>query len=176
MKYRLVVLLVLITTSLDAYKFDSGQYFLSGGVGAHVNVIRMTGAEASPKAYMPWSLTLDYKLDQALGIFAALAPQFGGSALSVLWQAGVKYHINLANAPYVPYLALAISPSFMLAQADHKNHFNLGLSPIFGLNYFVMANFLIGLDLGLHPSLAWANNERQAELAVSSLLNLSFKI
>ncbi len=174
--YQLIFFSLAVATGLEAYKFDSGQYFLSGGVGANVNVVRMTGAEASPKAYMPLSLTLDYKLDTALGVFGTIVPQFGGSALSLLLHAGAKYHINLANAPYVPYLALAISPSMMFAQGEPKNHFNLGLSPMLGLNYFVMANFLLGLHVGFHPSLAWANGQRQAEFGVSSLLDVSFKI
>jgi hypothetical protein len=172
----LILTTLILTSTLHAYKYDSGQYYMSGGLGANVNVVRHEGREPTPKAAMPLYMTLDYAVDKNFGVFATFAPQFSGSAVSFLTRAGAKYWMTFMDAPYVPYVSLALTPALLWPTGQAKSHVNLGISPGVGINFFVMANFLVGMHLNLNPSIAMVNNERHFELAVSGLLDVSFRI
>lgn len=176
MKKLVLVACLFFAVSSMAYQYMGGQAYLSGGVGANINVIRLNNSYAStPKGSMPLYLSLDYAVDNNWALFGTIAPQFSGSAVSFLSRAGLKYWLNIFEAPLVPYFSLALTPAYMW-KADEPSHFNIGLSPGLGINYFVLANFLVGLHLNLNPTYAFIKNEGKMELAVTSLLDLSFRI
>lgn len=176
MKIIVLLMSVMVGSSVLAYKYDSGQFYVSGGLGANINVVRYDGPNASPKAYMPFYTTLDYAVDRNFGVFASFSPQFSGSAVSFLTRAGMKYWFSFLDAPYVPYISLAITPELLWPTSRHESHINFGLSPGIGINYFVMANFLVGMHLNFNPTIAMVDGGRNFELAVSGLLDVSFRI
>ncbi len=176
MKNTLFLASLFLVSTLHAYRYDSGQFYMSGGLGANVNVVRNEGRDATPKAAMPLYMTLDYAMDKNWGVFATLAPQFSGSAVSFLTRGGVKYWMTFMDAPYVPYVSLAMTPALFWPTGESKSHLNFGLSPGLGVNFFVMANFLVGLHLNFNPSVAMMTDRREFEFSVSGLLDVSFRI
>ncbi|MCA9508370.1 MAG: hypothetical protein KC505_08120 [Myxococcales bacterium] len=176
LKTIILLSMLLGSISLSAYRYDSGQLYVSGGLGAHINVVRHEGKSPTPKAYMPFYGTLDYAIDRNFGVFASFAPQFSGGVISFLSRAGIKYWFSFLETPYVPYVSLAITPELVVPTSSAKNHINIGISPGIGINYFVMAHFLVGMHLNFNPTFAFIDGQKQMELGVIGLFDVSFRI
>lgn len=174
----LLVTILLFGVPSFAYKIEGGEYYVGGGFGANVNVVRnqQVAANAKPKADLPLFMTIDYAIDRNIGLTGSFIPQFGAGSLAFSFRGGIKYWFSFLSAPYVPYVSLALTPSFLLPLGSAPNHFNLGLSPGVGMNFFVMANFLVGAHVHFNPSMAFVDGDKQWEFAVTSLFDVAFRI
>jgi hypothetical protein len=178
MKMAVWLALVLMVSEIGfGYRIESGDYYVSGGFGANVNVIRFHDIKkATPKAQMPLIMNLDYVLDKNLGVFTSFLPQFSSDSVGFCFRGGAKYWFNLEHVPLVPYVSISIMPTLLLPMDDRPNHFNIGLSPGVGLNFFVLAKFLVGAHVNFNPSIAFIDGEKKFEFAVMSFFDLSFRI
>lgn len=175
---RLTIFLLSTLLSYQAfsYEFEEASYYMSGGLGASVNAVRHDGEHPTPSAAMPFYFTLDYVLDKNIGFFGTFAPQFSGGAISFLLRGGMKYWFTIADTPYVPYVSLAFAPQWLIPTNGNKHHLNLGVSPGLGINYFIFADFIIGLHVNVNPSVAFVNKQSHFEFSVNSILDLTFRI
>lgn len=170
-------LLLLFSFSLSAYKFYGGDYFFGAGFGANVNVVRFVDVGGKkPMADMPLLFKFDYAIDQNLGVFADFVPQFSTSCMTFGLRAGAKYWMSFLNAPYFPFLSLAISPSFLVPLKDASTHFNLGITPGFGMSFFLMAKLLIGAQVNFNPSVVFVDKKRKFEFSVMSFFDIALRI
>lgn len=175
--YLLVALLLITVWPALAYRIESGQYYVGGGFGANVNVVRFDVAPRNtPKAEMPLLVNLDYAIDQNFGVFGSFMPQFGAGSIAFGFRAGAKYWFTFLDAPYVPYVSLALAPTFLFPMGEMPNHFNLGLSPGLGMNFFVMAKFLVGAHIHFNPSIGFVDGEKKFEFSVMSFFDVTIRV
>lgn len=179
MKNQYFVLIVLVLTSFSAfsYRFEVGEFYVGGGFGANINVARYEVAgKMTPRAEVPLLVNLDYVFDHNFNFFGSFVPQFGSGSVNFLFRAGAKYRINFADAPYVAYVSLALTPSFLLPTSSEPTHFNLGLSPGVGLNYFIMSKFMVGAHVHFNPSVAFVDGDKKFEFSVMPFFDVSLRV
>jgi|SRR5579871_4933038 len=178
---RLLVLLFVFLTlgawTAAAYRIEEGAYYVGGGFGANINAVRFDVApRTTPKAELPLIGQIDYAIDRNFGVFANFIPQFSGDSLAFQLKGGAKYWFSFLDAPYVPYVSLALTNIFMFPMGRVPNHYNIGLSPGTGVNFFVLANFLVGAHVHFNPSIAFADGEKKFEFSVLAFFDVSVKL
>lgn len=168
-----VLLLGLPTYS---YRIEGGEYYVGAGFGVNVNVARLNDPKKStPKAELPLMLSMDYAIDKNIGIFASFIPSFAGGSVGLGLRGGAKYWFTVLDAPLYPYVSLALSPAFLLPFKE-VNHFNIGLSPGVGLNYFLLAKFMVGAHIHMNPSVAFAGGEQKFEFSVMTFFDVNLRV
>jgi hypothetical protein len=176
-KICVILALCFSCLSVFAYRIEGGEYYVGAGFGAHINVLRYeVEPGATPKADLPLLVNIDYSIDQNIGVFGSFVPHFAAGSIAFAFRAGAKYWFTFFEAPYVPYISLAFSPAFLFPLNSAHPHFNLGLSPGLGIDFFVMANFLVGAHAHFNPSIAFINNDKKGEFAVTALFDVAFRI
>lgn len=174
--YALFFSLFLISNGGLAYRFDAGSYYVGGGFGAQVNVARFNQPpRITPAAQMPLIAHVDYAVDNTWGVCASIVPTFSADSLGLSLRGGAKYWFNVFDGPLHPYASLELVPS-LLTPFDTPNHFNLGISPGGGLQYFVLANVLVGAHVNFNPSLAFVDKEKRFEFSVMSYFDVLIKL
>lgn len=180
MKHRIALIslaLVLLSPYAFSYRIEGGEYFVGGGFGANVNVARYDVAnKATPRAELPIIMHLDYAIDNNLGVFGSFVPQFAAGSIGFLFRAGAKYWFNFGDAPYVPYVSLALTPSFLFPMKEEPTHVNLGLSPGVGMNFFVMAKLLVGAHVHFNPSIAFVDGHKKFEFSVMTFFDVLLRL
>lgn len=174
------LLLVMSTTMGNycwSYHIDVGEYYVGGGFGANVNVVRMdTYAKKTPQAQLPFLVHLDYGLMDNISLFGGFATQFGAGSVGLLFQGGGKYWFSVADAPYIPYVSLAFTPSFLFPVKKDPMHFNLGLSPGAGLHFFITTKLLVGAHAYLNPSIAFIDGDSKFEFSVMAFFDVTMRV
>ncbi len=170
-----VVSALLISTSLLAYRIETGDVYVGAGVGVNVNVARFDSPNKTPGAELPLVASLDYVWEKNWGVFASVLPTFSPGSVGFGLRAGAKYWFKFIDAPLYPYASLALAPSFLIPFKT-ANHFNLGISPGVGVNYFIMAKFIVGAHLHVNPALAFADGEKKFEFAVMPFFDLNVRL
>jgi hypothetical protein len=171
----LVVLICWCLPSL-AYRIEGGEYFAGGGFGVNVNVARFNDPpKIKPRAQLPLIMNVDYAIDKNIGVFGSLIPLFSSESVAFLIRAGAKYWLTDLDIPFIPYASLALTPSFFIP-GGAPNHFNIGISPGIGANYFVLAKLLVGAHVNFDPSMAFADGDKKFEFSVMSYFDVTYKI
>lgn len=174
---KCVFFAVLFSVLCNAYKIDGGELFLSGGMGANVNVIRYeTLTKSSPGAQMPLLFGVDYAIDKRFGVFGSTGAFLAPGSIALNFRLGGKYYIPFMDGPFAPYAALAVTPGFLFPTGLSSSQISLGLSPGIGLNYFVMHNFLLGMHTYINPMWTRVAGRNEFELGVAAFLDVTFRI
>ncbi|HXW53797.1 MAG TPA: hypothetical protein VEL47_06805 [Myxococcota bacterium] len=177
--HRFLVMCFLLGTAFTArgYRIEEGAYYVGGGFGVNVNTARFDKEpRRSPGVQLPLIAHLDYAIDRDFGVFGDFIPQFAASSLALGFKGGAKYWFSFLDTPYVPYAALSLTTSFLFPSGKAPNHVNLGFSPGFGMNYFVLAKFLLGAHVHFNPSIAFADGEKKFEFSVLAYFDVTIKI
>lgn len=176
MKRILMMIMLAFSIPSLSYRIEGGEYYVGGGFGATINVARFNDLlKVTPGVELPLVMNLDYALDKNWGVFGSAIPQFSVGSVRFLFRGGAKYWFNSFDAPFVPYVSLALTPSFLIP-AGAPNHFNIGLSPGAGLNYFVLANFLVGGHIHFNPSIAFADGDKKFEFSVMGYFDVTLRL
>ncbi len=150
---------------------------MGGGFGVNINAVRFSEEpRTSPGAQLSLIGHLDYAIDRNFGLFGSFMPQFAASSIAFGFKGGVKYWFSFLDTPYIPYASLALTNTFLIPSGKAPNHFNLGLSPGAGINYFLLAKFLIGAHVHFNPSLAFADGEKKFEFSVLAYFDVTVKL
>lgn len=169
--------LQLLSISAKAYRIEADSYYLGGGFGVNINAVRLKDSRrATPKAEMPIIAHLDYAIDRNWGVFGSFIPQFGAGSIGFGFRGGAKYWFSFFDAPYVPYVALALTPTFLFPVGEVPNHFNIGISPGVGMNFFVLAKFIVGAHVFVNPTLAFVDKTRKFEFSVMTFFDVTLKV
>lgn len=168
---------LLVSIPAFSYKIEGGEYYVGGGFGANVNVVRYdVPKKETPRAELPLFVNLDYAIDQNIGFFGTFSPHFGAGSIAFGFLAGAKYRFTFLDAPYVPYVSLALAPTFLFPMTSSPSHVNFGLSPGAGMNFFVMAKLLVGAHVLFNPSIAFIDGAKKFEFAVTTFFDVSLRV
>lgn len=178
LKKYIHIILSTITLAFSAfsYRFETSESYISGGLGLTTNVARFNQLSLeTPKIQLPIIGSYDYFIDKNISAFGSVIPQFFADSIGISFKGGAKYWF-LFDGPYVPYVSLALLSSFLFPTDEKKNHYNLGLSPGVGMNYFVLAHFLVGAHIHFNPSIAFASSEKKFEFSVTTFFDVMLRL
>lgn len=175
-KFGVCLVVCLLSLPTFSYRIEGGEYFVGAGFGVNVNVARLDEPKKStPKAELPLMVSMDYAFDKNIGLFGSFIPSFAAGSMGFGLRAGAKYWFTFLDAPLYPYVSLALSPAFLLPFKE-VNHFNIGLSPGVGLNYFVLAKFMVGAHIHMNPSIAFADGDKKFEFSVMTFFDVNLRV
>lgn len=160
-----------------AYEFEPGDWFLRPIVGARINVIRFdTATRETPGAGMVIGAQGDYMVDISWGVSGELRSVFSPGFVSLGLSGGIKYRFLQTEAPFIPYVATYLTTGFLFPTQTGSFHFNLGLRPCGGLDYFIMRDLAVGLEVGFEPSVMFMSSETKFELGIDTLLGVTWRL
>jgi hypothetical protein len=152
MRVVAAAVLLLAASSARAYELRPGDVTARAVVGPGINVSRVDIAtKATPPFVINIGVDVDYLILPTWSVTASLRPGFTAGFTSGYLDAnvgiGASYRANQLNAPLVPYaMAQAVfAAGFPTAYGDV--HTNAGLRVGGGLDYFVLRNFLVGVQI-----------------------------
>ena len=176
-RFWVFILASMTACALSSYKIEGGESFVGAGLGANVNVVRYDVArKETPRGQLPLAITYDYAIDRNFGVFGTFVPHFGAGSVAMQLSMGAKYWFSYFDAPYVPYLSLALTPTFLVPTGVGVRHTNIGITPGVGVNFFVMADFLVGAHVNFNPSIAIVGDEKKFEFSVNAMFDVTFRI
>lgn len=136
-----------------AYSVGPGDLLLRPVAGASVNVLRFPAAtRATPSGGMLLGVDFDYSIDGALNITAALRPVVSPNYVDANLGVGVKYRVVQLGAPFIPYGSAMLTGALGGPLGAGAVHANAGLRLAGGVDYFVMRDLAVGLEIGAEGS------------------------
>lgn len=146
--------LVLPAAPASAYSVKAGDLLVRPVAGASVNVVRFPAAtRATPQGGMLLGVDLDWSFDGALAFTGALRPVLSPGYVDMNLGLGAKYRLVQLGAPFIPY-GSAMLTSALGGPVGHGDlHWNEGLRLAGGVDYFVMRDLAVGLEMAAEGSL-----------------------
>lgn len=177
-RHLVVLAFAVFCCDLSAYEFSSGKFFLRGVVGPGVNVVRFDEDpnQTTPGAGLILGVEGEYVLDKPWSLIGGVRPSFSPGYVDIGFGAGAKYRWSDLGIPLHVYAALELTPAVLVPTSIGTAHFNLGLRPSFGVDYFLMRDLVLGTQVAFEPSLLWNAPIRSVEATVEFLFGLMYKI
>ena len=174
---KLALILSLLSVQASAYEFKAGEIWIRGLLGETVYFAQDRQTSIQTGA-IEVSMEVDYMLDSAWSLGATFRPAFAVNRVVLGFGAHGKYRMVKKDFPVVPYASFGVIPSFMIAtDTNGKSHFNLGLRPAGGLEYFVSRNLALGLEAGVTPSFVFGGKTtNMMEATFDILFGATWKI
>lgn len=142
-----------VATPADAYTVKPGDLLLRPVAGASVNVVRFAAAtRATPQGGMLLGVDLDWSFDGALAFTGALRPVMSPGYLDVNLGLGAKYRLVQLGAPFLPYGSAMLTSALGGPMGHGDLHWNEGLRLAGGVDYFVMRDLAVGLEMAAEAS------------------------
>ena len=139
--------------SAAAYTVEPGDVLVRPVVGASVNVMRLPAAtRATPQGGMVLGIDVDWSWDGALSLTGAFRPVLSPNYLDGNLGVGAKYRLVQLNAPFLPYGSLMATTALGGPLGAGDIHVNAGLRLAGGVDYFVMRNLAVGLEMAAELS------------------------
>lgn len=137
-----------------AYSVEGGNLLMRPVVGASLNVLRLDVAtRATPPGGMLMGVDLDYSFDGPWNLTATFRPVLSPGFVDANVGVGVKYRLTQLGAPFIPYasgmLLTAVGAPFRFGAP----HVNVGARAAAGVDYFVMRNLALGVEMAIDASL-----------------------
>ena len=165
--------ILLFSSTLGAYDFNPGDFLVRGVLGSSVNVVH---ADGTPDAGMVLGLEAEYMLAPKVSLTGAIRPVLSGGFIDLGFGIGAKYRWTREVLPFIPYVSVAMTPAFLIpTHAGQSMHFNWGLRPTAGCDYFVMRDLAVGLELALEPSYLFGSSGKNLEVSVDALLGITWR-
>ena len=126
---------------------------MRGVTGASVNVARLNVAtKATPAAGMILGADLDWSFDGAWSLATSIRPVFSPGFVDVGVGIGAKYRVLQLEAPFIPFATAQVTSALGGPLGYGDTHFNLGLRLAGGVDYFVMRDLAVGVEIGTEAS------------------------
>lgn len=163
---------------LNAYEFSTGKFFLRGVAGPGVNVVRFDEdpAQNTPGAGLVLGVEGEYVIDKPWSLIGGVRPSFSPGYVDIGFGAGAKYRWSDLGIPLHIYVAMELTPAVLVPTSTGTAHFNVGLRPSFGVDYFLMRDLVLGTQVAFEPSLLWNAPIRRVEATVEFVFGLMYKI
>lgn len=151
-RFAAALILPLLATfgaaSARAYTVQPGDVLVRPVVGASVNVLRFPAAtRATPQGGMVVGVDVDYVFDGPFALTAALRPALSPNYVDGNLGVGVKYRVVQLNAPFLPYGSFMATTALGGPLGAGALHLNLGGRLAGGVDYFVMRNLAVGVEI-----------------------------
>ncbi|MBL4819170.1 MAG: outer membrane beta-barrel protein [Deltaproteobacteria bacterium] len=167
---KLALILSLLGAQASAYHFKAGEVWMRGLLGQVVYFAQDSSTQINTGA-IEMSLEADYMFDSNWSVGGTFRPLFAPQRVVLGFGAHAKYRMVKKELPVVPYASFGVIPSFMIAtNPGGKGHFNLGLRPAAGLEYFITRNLALGLEAGITPSFIFGSGTRNTMEATFDIL------
>jgi hypothetical protein len=146
--FALVASVGVLFVSFSAHAFDK-QTYLGGGFGVS-NYDR--GQSIGPTASLYGAYGINDSFDGRLELMSSLLKPDGGSSRSLLNSALLAVTYKLDVIQWIPWAGLGVGVHQMSdgLSGPKRNHFEPGLSILFGLDYAWSRKYGLSLAFGLH--------------------------
>jgi hypothetical protein len=174
---RLILPFLILASSASAYDLQPGNWLIRGVIGGSINVVREDSASRpTPGAGAMVGFETEYMFDQNWTVLGAIRPVFAPGFVDLGFGLGAKYRWTDVGIPFIPFASVALTPAILIPTGDAKSHFNLGLRPSIGCDYFVMRDLAFGLEAALEPSYLFGSGYRSVELSIDILLGITWRL
>lgn len=148
-----VAALTAVATPAAAYTVKPGDLLIRPVAGAAVNAMRFAAAtRATPQGGMVLGVDLDWSFDGALAFTGVLRPVVSPGFLDVNLGLGAKYRLVQLGAPFIPYGSAMVTSALGGPFGHGDLHWNEGLKVAGGVDYFVMRDLAVGLEVAVEGS------------------------
>jgi len=146
-------LVATLSTEASAYTVGTGDMLIRPVAGASVNVLRFSAASrATPQGGMVLGVDFDYVFDDALAFTGAFRPVFSPNYVDGNVGAGIKYRVVQLGAPFIPYGSAMLTTALGGPFGAGDLHWNAGVRVAGGVDYWVMRNLAVGLEMAAEVS------------------------
>lgn len=163
-----------LSCAASAYEYHAQDVLLRFVTGPNVNFVREEAT--TPGTGFLIGIEGEYMLDSTWGAFGAFKPVFYPDYMELSLDVGVHYRFVDAQTPFAFNMGVSLVPSVLFSSVTGVTHWNLGLRPELGFDYYVMRELAIGFEVGLTPSLLLNSDVRRFEAAVDVLLGVLWRI
>ncbi len=133
----------------SAYTVRPGDMLLRGVTGAGVNVARLDGATTpTPPAGMVMGVDFDWSFDGDWSLATSLRPTFSPGFVDANVGVGAKYRLLSLDAPFIPFATGQLTTALGGPLGYGDVHWNIGGRVAGGVDYFVMRDLAVGLEIG----------------------------
>jgi hypothetical protein len=147
------VIVAALLLSTAAYTVSPGDLLVRPVVGASVNVVRLKAATRdTPQGGMLLGVDLDWSFDGAWALTTAFRPVFSSDYVDANLGVGAKYRVIQLNAPFIPYASLMATTAVGGPMGFGDLHVNAGLRLAGGVDYWVMRDLAVGLEMAAETS------------------------
>ncbi len=181
MKSRIAIFVALCGLSLPsfAYQLQATEWLVKPTMGGRINVVtaERNTPQASPGGGFLIGADLEYMVDKSTSAILEFHPFFASGFIEVGFGVGAKYRFDGNDIPLIPYGAATVTFGWLLpTMAGPSTHFNMGLRPAIGLDYFVTRDMAIGLEFGCQPTLVLISGTASFDLSLDVLLGMTWRL
>lgn len=175
---KVFILAALVSLSASAYEFSTGKLFVRGAVGPMINVFRYDAIpqQATPSGGLMLAGEVEYVVSKPWSVIGGFRPTFATGAIDLEFGVGGKYRWDNLDVPLVLYASVELTPALLVPTNGADTHFNLGIRPGAGLDYFVMHNLIVGAQLAVNPSILIDQQYRKFEASIEFLFSVMYEI
>ena len=171
-----VVVAALLATSASAYTVKPGDLLIKGVTGASVNVARFNVAtKATPPAGLLLGADLDWSFDGNWSLAASVRPVLSPGFIDGNVGLGARYRVLQLDAPLIPWVLAQLVTAVGGPLGYGDLHVNLGARLGGGVDYFVMRNLAVGIEVATECS-ALLTPLPGAEPSTEVLLGVSWRL
>ncbi len=140
-------------TDAAAYTVSAGDVLIRGVTGASVNVARLeVVTKATPPAGLLLGADIDWSFDGPWSAVASVRPVFSPGFVDVGVGVGARYRFLQLEAPFIPWASASLTSAVGGPLGYGDVHFNLGARVGGGVDYFVMRDLAVGVEIGTELS------------------------
>ena len=144
-----VVVAGIFASDAGAYTVRPGDMLLRGVAGAGVNVASLDVAtKATPAAGMVMGVDFDWSFDGDWSLATSLRPTFSPGFVDANVGVGAKYRVLSLDAPFIPFATGQVTTALGGPLGYGDVHWNVGARLAGGVDYFVMRDLAVGLEIG----------------------------
>jgi hypothetical protein len=143
-----VVVALGLSSAASAYTVKPGDLLIRG-----VNVARLNVAtKATPPAGMVMGVDLDWSFDGDWSLATSLRPTLSPGFVDANVGVGAKYRVLSLDAPFIPFATAQLTTALGGPLGYGDVHWNVGGRLAGGVDYFVMRDLAVGLEIGSEVS------------------------
>ena len=161
-----------------AYEFSTGKVFIRGVVGPTVNVVRFDddANKATPGAGLVIGVETEYVINNPWSVIGGVRPSFTPGYVDLGFGIGAKYRWSDLEVPLIVSASGELTPAVLIPTSTGSSHFNLGVRMSAGVDYFLMSDLAVGLQVAVEPSLLWNAPIRSLEASIEFLAGMMYRI
>ncbi|MDP2340297.1 MAG: hypothetical protein Q8O67_05015 [Deltaproteobacteria bacterium] len=152
-----VVVCALLSTAASAYTVKPGELLIKGLTGASINVARLNVAtKATPPAGMVLGVDLDWSFDGNWALMTSLRPVLSPGFIDGNLAVGARYRVLQLDAPLIPWASAQVVTALGAPLGYGDLHVNVGARVGGGVDYFVMRDLAVGVEVATEGSVLMA--------------------
>ncbi|MES2503522.1 MAG: hypothetical protein V4534_01460 [Myxococcota bacterium] len=171
------LILGLLATQLSAYEYQPGEWLMRGVLGNSIYFIQDSSTGIGDNIVA--GIEVETMLDRNWSVGGAFKPTFANNRLALGLGASAKYRFVNKDNPLIPFVSLGLAPSLMIPTIGDgaRVHFNLGIRPTAGFEYFVTRDLALGLETAMTPSFLFGKGTTNVmEASIEVLVGATWRL